>query len=839
MAENNDQSLEQNTLLPTDPLREISTEMEESYLDYAMSVIVSRALPDVRDGLKPVHRRIIYAMHKLGLRSGARFRKSAAVVGEVLAKYHPHGDSSVYDAMVRMAQDFSMRYPLVRGQGNFGSIDGDSAAAMRYTEAKMEKITDDLVADIEKDTVDFRDNYDGTHQEPTVMPSRLPNMLLNGGTGIAVGMATNIPPHNLNELIDGCLHLSNNPEATIDDLMEFIKGPDYPGGAMIYDKQAIRQAYATGRGSIIARAKTEIVEEKGKPKIIISEIPFMVNKANMVSKMADLVRDKVINGITDIRDESNRLGIRVVIELRKDSFPNKILNQLFKYTQLQDSFGCNFIALVDGIQPRLMDIKTILEEFLKHRAIVVRRRTEYELRIAKARAHILEGLKKALDHIDEIIAIIRASDTKEIAKTNLMKEFAFSELQTDAILAMRLQTLAGLERKKIEDELAEKLAFIQECEEILADPEKIRAIYENELKEIKEKYGDDRRTEIIPHAIGKMAAIDTIPNEEMIVTLTQGNYIKRFSPTSFRAQARGGKGIRGGAAKEGDEMKIVMHSSNHNNLLYFTSKGRVFQLPVYEIPEAGRTARGQAIVNFLNLEKDETVTAILDTTANLGEELFFCTKNGVIKKTKSEAFSNVRRSGLIAIGLKGDDILQWVHPCNPGNEIMIVTRNGMAIRFKEEDVRSMGRAAAGVRGVRLKKDDFVVEMDVVENAETSALLVVMENGLGKASKVEEFRRINRGGGGVKCANLTKKTGKVVGAKVIEEDFAGDLILIARSGQVIRMAADAIPNRGRATQGVILMRMNGADDAVTGVTKLAVTEEGVKKAIEEDQNPKLV
>jgi DNA gyrase subunit A len=701
----------QNSLLPTDPTREITTEMEESYLDYAMSVIVSRALPDVRDGLKPVHRRILYAMHKLGLRSGSRFRKSAAVVGEVLAKYHPHGDSSVYDAMVRMAQDFSMRYMLVRGQGNFGSIDGDNAAAMRYTEAKMEKITDELVADIEKETVDFRDNYDGSHQEPVVFPSRLPNLLLNGTTGIAVGMATNIPPHNLGELIDGTLHLSNNPDCTIDDLMEFVKGPDFPTAGIIYDKSIIRQAYATGRGSIVMRAKTEIVEEKGKPKILITEIPYMVNKSNLVSKMADLVRDKVIVGITDIRDESNRQGIRVVIELKKDSFPNKILNQLFKYTQLQESFGCNFIALVDGIQPRLMDLKTILEEFLKHRKEVVRRRTEYELKIAKARAHILEGLKKALDHIDEIIALIRASETKEIAKENLMKQFQFSDLQADAILSMRLQTLAGLERKKIEDELAEKLAFIQECEAILADPERIRSIVEDELKVIREQFADERRTQIIPHGVGKMAAIDTIPNEEMIVTLTQSNYIKRFSPAAFRAQGRGGKGIKGATAKEGDEMKIVLHTSNHNNLLYFTSKGRVFQLPVYEIPESSRTAKGQAIVNFLQLQEDETVTAILDATQYKGKHLFFCTKNGTVKKTEREAFQNVRRSGLIAVGLKDDDVLHWVHMCDPGDQIMIVTRHGMSIRFDEEDVRAMGRSAAGVRGIKLKPDDQVVEIE--------------------------------------------------------------------------------------------------------------------------------
>lgn len=836
MTEDNQNDATPLSLLPQNPTREISKEMQESYLDYAMSVIVNRALPDVRDGLKPVHRRILYAMHKLGLRSGAKFRKSATVVGEVLGKYHPHGDSSVYDAMVRMAQEFSMRYPLVRGQGNFGSIDGDNAAAMRYTEAKMEKIADELVADIEKETVDFRDNYDGSIKEPTVFPSRIPNLLLNGTTGIAVGMATNIPPHNLTEIINGTLHLSQNPEATVDDLMEFIKGPDFPTAGIIYDKSIIRQAYATGRGSIVMRAKTEIVEDKGKPRIIVSEIPYMVNKSNLVAKIADLVRDKVIVGITDIRDESNRLGIRVVIELKKDSFPNKILNQLFKYTQLQESFGCNFIALVDGIQPRLLDLKSILEEFLKHRHDVIRRRTEYELKIAKARAHILEGLKKALDHIDEIIALIRASETKEIAKENLMKEYALSELQADAILAMRLQTLAGLERQKIEDELKEKLDFINECEAILADPEKIRAICETELEEIRDKYGDERRTQIVPNAIGKMAAIDTIPNEEVIVTLTQTNYIKRFSASSFRAQARGGKGIKGGNAKAEDEMKIVLYTKNHNQLLYFTSAGRVFQLPVYEIPESSRTAKGQAIVNFLQLQEGEQITAILDANEQAGTHLFFCTRNGVVKKTEWEAFQNIRRSGIIAVGLRDDDSLNWVRMCSENSEVMIVTKNGMSVRFAEDDVRAMGRGAAGVRGIRLKGDDKVVEMDVVHKPEESSLLVVMENGLGKMTKVTDFRLQSRGGSGVKCANVTPRTGKVTGAKVIENDFDGDLILVATSGQTIRMAASEIPSRGRATQGVILMRL-GERDFVSSVSKIA-TGEMKKMEAEETGNPQL-
>ena len=813
-----DNNMQQGSLLPPQPRRDITNEMEESYLEYAMSVIVSRALPDVRDGLKPVHRRILYVMHRLGLRSGAKFRKSAAVVGDVLGKYHPHGDTAVYDAMVRMAQDFSLRYPLVHGQGNFGSIDGDNAAAMRYTEAKMMRLTDEMVADIEKETVDFRDNYDGTQQEPVVFPSKLPNLLLNGTTGIAVGMATNIPPHNLGELIDGIMHLSNNPECTIDDLMQFVKGPDFPTAGRIYDVNAIRQAYATGRGSIVMRAKADIEDNEGKkPRIIVTEIPYMVNKSNLVEKMASLVRDKVIVGITDIRDESNKEGIRIVIELKKDSFPNKILNQLYKYTQLHDSFGCNFIALVDGIQPRLLDLKSILEEFLKHRNNVVRRRTEYELKMAKARAHILEGLKIALDNIDAVIATIRGSETKEIARENLISQFKLSEAQADAILAMRLQTLAGLERKKIEDELAEKLAFIAQCEAILASPERILGIVQNELQEIREKYGDQRRTEVVPQAIGKMAAIDTIPNQEMLVTMTQSNYIKRFAPSAFRSQGRGGKGLKGATAKSDDEMKLLLHTMNHNRLLFFTSKGRVFQLPVYEIVEASRTAKGQAIVNFLQLEPEETVTTILDSTKHQGQYLFFCTKNGIVKKVAADAFANVRRSGLIAVGLKDGDSLEWVRPCSDGDETMIITSNGLSIRFSSDDVRAMGRTAAGVKGLKLKSGDTCVEMDIVHEDSPSNLLVVMENGLGKMSHVADFRLQGRAGSGVKCANVTAKTGKVVGAKIITKDFDGDLLFIAKSGQAIRLSVEDIPTQGRSTQGVILMRMNG-DDVVTSVSK---------------------
>lgn len=798
--------------------RSISQEMSESYLDYAMSVIVARALPDVRDGLKPVHRRILYAMHDLGLRSSAKFRKSAAVVGDVIAKYHPHGDSAVYDALVRLAQNFSMRYPLVLGQGNFGSIDGDNAAAMRYTEAKMQKITDEMLNDIEKETVSFRDNYDGVLQEPTVLPSKIPNLLLNGTMGIAVGMATNIPPHNLSELIDAILHIADNPECTIEDLMEFVKGPDFPTAGEIYDVEAIQSAYATGRGSIIMRGKANIEESKGgKYKIIISEIPYQVNKAALITKMADLVRNKVIQGITDIRDESDRKEIRVVIDLKRDSFPKKILNQIFKLTPLQSSFGFNMIALVDGIQPKLLNLKSILEFFIEHRKEVITNRVKYELKIAKARAHILEGLKIALDHIDEVIKTIRASKTKEEAKEQLIAKFELSELQADAILQMRLQTLSGLERQKIEDELVEKLKFIAECEAILADPQKVIAIMKEELAEINEKYGDERKTEVIPHAIGKFSAKDTIPNKPMIVALTRQGYIKRLSPDTFRAQKRGGKGIIGMGTKDEDEIIRILHTTNHNNLLYFTSKGRVFKLPVYEVPVATRQAKGQAIVNLLQLEDDENVTAMLDSDKQ--EAKYFCmaTRHGVIKKTKIEDFKNVRKSGLIAIKLRDGDELRWVCPTNGESEVMLVTQNGQCIRFNEDDVRSMGRASTGVRGIKLRDGDCVIEMDIIDQAGTMNLVAMMENGLAKASSLTEYRKQNRGGSGIKVANITKKTGNVVAAKAILKDLDADVICISKSGQTMRTSVSSIPVRGRNTQGVIVMRLKDSNDSVASVS----------------------
>ncbi len=807
----NDEPQNPLSLSTNDIPKDIVAEMEECYLDYAMSVIVSRALPDVRDGLKPVHRRILYSMHELGLRSGAKFRKSATVVGDVLGKYHPHGDTAVYESMVRMAQDFAMRYQLVNGQGNFGSMDGDNAAAMRYTEAKMQKITDELLADIEKDTVDFRPNYDGRLKEPVVLPARFPALLLNGSMGIAVGMATNIPPHNLNEVMEGVKHLIDNPEATIDDLMQFIKGPDFPTGGMIYDPEAIRTAYATGRGSVIMRGRANIEEKKsGKFQIVITEIPYQVNKATLVENMANLVRDKKITGISDLRDESNREGVRVVVELKRDAYPKKVLNQLYKFTTLQTSFGFNMIALIDGIQPRLLDIKTILEEFIKHRQVVVTRRTEFELRVAKARAHILEGLKIALDDIDAVIATIRGSDTKEIAKENLIKKFKLSDIQAKAILEMRLQTLAGLERKKIEDELKEKLDFIKECEGILGDPKKIFAIIKIEIQEIIDKYGDERRTEVIPHAVGEFNAKALIPNEEMIVALTRGGYIKRMSPSVYRTQGRGGKGVIGMTTKDEDEISQIMHVMTHDDLYYFTNRGRVFRLPAYEVPQASRTAKGQAIVNMLQLDQNEVVTSMLDLNKQQGEFLFMSTRGGTVKKTPIADFANVRKSGLIAIKLRDGDNLDWVRPSSEGDQIVIITRNGQCIRFKQSDVRSMGRASQGVRGIRLKKDDQVVGMEVVRNEETSRVLVVMENGLSKTTKVAQYRFQGRGGSGVKTANVTQKTGRVVGARILDNTMNGDLILISSHGQMIRLPMRQIPTSGRATQGVYVMRLKKGD-----------------------------
>jgi len=815
--------------------REVVEEMQKSYLEYAMSVIVSRALPDVRDGLKPVHRRILFVMHEMGLRPSAKFKKSANVVGEVLGKYHPHGDASVYGAMVRMAQDFAMRYQLVNGQGNFGSIDGDSAAAYRYTEAKMQKITEDLLADIDKETVDWRDNYDASRKEPTVLPTRLPVLLLNGTVGIAVGMATNIPPHNLGELIDGIIHLIENPECEISDLMNFIKGPDFPTGGIIYNKKGILEAYSTGKGSIPCRGVARIEEGRaGKPNIIITEIPYQVNKANLVIKIADLVKNKKLVGITDIRDESTRDGIRVVIDLKKDSYPNKILNQLYKLTELQGNFNVNMIALTDrGLQPHLLNLKQVLEYFVEHRVEVVTRRTEYDLRVAKDRAHILEGLKLALDNIDKVIATIRKSKTREEAHTALMQQFKLSELQAKAILEMRLQALAGLEREKIEDELKEKYKLIKYLEDLLASKTKLMEVIKNELAEIKEKYADERKTKVLARGIGEFSAKDTIPNEEMIIMLTTENYLKRVAPNSFRAQKRGGKGVIGLTTKEEDEVSIIRHAKNHDDVMFFTNTGRVFRLPVYEIPQASRQAKGTAIANLIQTQNGEYITAmrvVHEESENTKNFLFFCTKLGTVKKTAMEDFGNVRKNGLIAIKLNSGDELKWVKSSNGKSEIMIVSYEGKCCRFNEKDVRPIGRSAAGVRGIKLGANDHVVEMDVVKDPGKERLLTICEKGLGKATLISEYRATHRGAGGVKTVNVTAKTGKVVGAKVLQPNMNADLLLISKRGQTIRMDVKSIPTRGRNTQGVILMRVK--NDSVASVSLLERMPEAIQVAMEE-------
>lgn len=803
----------------------IVDEMRTSYLDYAMSVIVARALPDVRDGLKPVHRRILYAMWNLGLKPTSKFLKSARVVGDVMGKYHPHGDAAIYDSMVRMAQDFSMRSPLVHGQGNFGSMDGDSAAAMRYTEAKLKSLAVEMLTDIEKDTVDLSPNYDGSQREPRVLPSKLPNLLLNGQMGIAVGMATNIPPHNLGEICDAVTHLIEKPKCTVEDLVEHIKGPDFPTGGIIYNKKDILQAYATGKGGIVVRAKTDIQEDKaGKFKIVVTEVPFQVNKAKLIEKIATLVQEKKLEGIKDLRDESNKDGVRVVIELKKDAYPKKILNRLFKLTDLQTTFHVNLIALVDGIQPRLLNVKTVLEEFIKHRQEVVRRRTQFELSKAKDRAHILEGLKKALDKIDAIISTIRGSKDREEAKANLMKKFKFTERQAQAILEMRLQQLANMERKKIEDELKEKLALIKELEALLASEKKILAVIKKEVKEVREKHADPRRTKIIAHGVKEFSATDLIPNEPTIIFVTRDGYIKRMPVDTFKTQNRGGKGVIGLTTKEEDVIDRIISTNTHDNMLFFTTRGRVFQLKAYDIPTASRTAKGQALVNFLQLAPNEDVSSVLSMDdVSKYKFLVMVTQNGVIKKTKLEDFSNVRRSGLIALKLKTDDKLEWVRPSTGKDDIMLVTSQGQAIRFKESGVRAMGRTAAGVKGMKLKSDDTIVGMAVVAPALISKkvleLLVVSENGLGKRTMLREYKVQGRGGSGIKTMNITDKTGKIVSARVINNTLEKDLMMISNKGQVVRIKLSSVSTLGRATQGVRIMRFKAAGDAVATIALL--------------------
>jgi DNA gyrase subunit A len=807
--------LEENTHSRVVERRTVENVMEDSYLRYSMSVIVSRALPDVRDGMKPVHRRILYSMNSEGLRSGARHRKSANVVGSVMGKYHPHGDSSIYDAMVRMAQPWSLRYMLVDGQGNFGSMDGDPPAAMRYTEAKMARLADELLVDIDKETVDFRDNYDGTTQEPSVLPAKLPNLLLNGQLGIAVGMATNIPPHNLGELIDATIEQIDNPEATLDDLLKHIQGPDFPTGGVIYGKDSIRTAYATGRGGVIVRGIAEIVEgAKGKHQIIITEIPYGLNKASLIEKIADLYKEKKIAGISDLRDESARGNVRIVIDLKKDAYPKKLLNQLFKLTPLQMTFHFNMLALIDGIQPRVLGLQDIIQEHIKHRRVVVRRRTEYELRKAKERAHILEGLKIALDHIDEVIKTIRASKTSEEAQVNLIKRFGLSEIQAKAILAMQLRTLTGLERGKIEEELAQLLKTISELETILADEKRILAIIKDEFVALKEQYADERRTRVVVQELGRMSDEDLVPDEQVVVTLTNANYIKRSPIAEYKKQGRGGKGRRGMTTREEDVIEHLVNASTHDYLLFFTNKGRVFRIKTYEVPMASLSAKGIAIVNLLQLQPEETVSAVINVSKqeNASGNLFMCTVRGVVKKTPFEQYQNVRSSGLIAINLDDGDELKWIRMTNSDNEVVISTSQGQAIRFHERDVRPMGRVSRGVRGIRLRTGDQVIGMDIVQPG--SSIFVISQSGYGKRTKVAQFTAHARGGVGIRSAVVNSKTGKLVGVKTLTGEDDQEVIIVSSQGQTIRLGLKDIPELGRATQGVRIMRMNDGDEVVS-------------------------
>jgi DNA gyrase subunit A len=793
--------------------RTVENVMEDSYLRYSMSVIIDRALPDVRDGLKPVHRRILYSMNEDGLRSSARHRKSANVIGAVMARYHPHGDSSIYDAMVRMAQPWAMRYMLVNGQGNFGSMDGDPPAAYRYTEAKMQRLADELLADIDKETVDYRDNYDGTTREPTVLPAKLPNLLLNGQLGIAVGMATNIPPHNLSELVDAEVTLIDNPAATLDDLLVHVQGPDFPTGGVIYGKESIRSAYATGRGGVVTRGIAEIVEGvKGRHQIVITEIPYALNKETLVLKIADLVRDKKLTGISDLRDETARGNVRIVIDLKKDAYPKKLLNQLYKLTPLQTTFHFNMMALIDGIQPRVLGLQDILTEHIKHRRIVVRRRTEFELRKARERAHILEGLKIALDHIDEVITTIRQSDTSDEAQANLMIKFKLSEIQAKAILAMQLRTLAGLERKKIEDELAELIKLIEKLESILADESKILKIVRGELLELKKQYGDDRRTRVVVNELGKMSDEDLIADEQVAVTLTAANYIKRSPLAEYKKQGRGGKGRRGMATREEDVIEHVVNASTHDFLLFFTNKGRVFRMKTYEVPAVGLNAKGVALVNLLQLQPEETVSSVINVSkTHNAQNLIMCTVRGVVKKTPFDQYQNVRNSGLIAINLDSGDELKWIRMTSGDNEVVISTSLGQAIRFHEKDARPMGRVSRGVRGIRLRANDHVIGMDVVE--EGSDIFVISRYGYGKRTKVSQFTPHARGGVGIRSAVVNDKTGELVGVKTLTGDDQ-EVIIISQNGQTIRLGLRAIPALGRATQGVRIMRLNNTDQVVS-------------------------
>lgn len=793
-------------------LRTVEDVMEDNYLRYSMSVIVSRALPDVRDGLKPVHRRILYTMNRDGLRSTVKHRKSATVVGAVMGDYHPHGDAAIYDSMVRLAQDWQMRYLLVDGQGNFGSMDGDEPAAMRYTEARMARAGEEMLADIEKETVDWRENYDGRLKEPVVLPAKLPNLLLNGQVGIAVGMATNIPPHNLGELVDALTYIIDNPQnVTLDELLKRVKGPDFPTGGMAYGGESLRQAYATGRGSVVVRAIADIEESsrKGAHRIVISEIPYAVNKATLVEKIADLHKEKKITSISDLRDETARGKVRIVVELKKDAYPKKVLNQLFKMTPLQTSFHYNMLALVDGVQPRILGLEEILREYLKHRQVVVRRRTEFELARAKERAHILEGLTIALDHIDEVISTIRESETTEEAHANLMDRFKLSEIQAEAILAMQLRRLAGLERKKIEDELKELLELIKKLEGVLADEKKILDIIKNELIEAKRLYGDERRTQVIAQDMGKFSDEELIPDEQVVVTITTENYIKRTLVSDYRKQHRGGKGKRAMTTKEEDVIDQLVTASTHDWLLLFTNKGRAFRLKVHEVPASSLNAKGVAVVNLVQLQPEEHVTSMvkLDKAHDGNGFMFMTTTQGVVKKTPVMDYNNIRTTGLIAIKLDDKDELRWIQLTSGEDEIVISTALGQAIRFNEKDVRPMGRSARGVRGIRLRPGDRVVGADLAVNERQ--LLVLSKKGYGKLTKVANFPAHKRGGVGIKAAIVNAKTGELMTVRLLPED-AKEILIISEKGQSIRIGLKDIPALGRTTQGVRIMKLADSD-----------------------------
>ena len=795
--------------------RRLENVMQDNFFRYSMSVIVDRALPDVRDGLKPVHRRILYSMNQNGNRSTAKFVKSARIIGDVMGKYHPHGDSAIYDSMVRLAQDWAMRYTLVQGQGNFGSMDGDPPAAHRYTEARLDKPAEELLTDIEKETVDFKDNFDGSEREPIVLPAKLPNLLLNGQIGIAVGMATSIPTHNLGELVDATIELIDNPEATVDDLLQHVKGPDFPTGAIVYGGAPMRQAYATGRGSVMMRAVAEIQETKrGRHQIVVTEIPYGVNKATLIEKIGELHKEKRVQ-LADLRDESSRGKVRIVIELKKDAYPKKVLNQLYKLTALQTSFNYNMLALVNTMQPRILGLHDILSEFVKHRQSVVRRRTEFELKKAKARAHILEGYKIALDHIDEVIKTIRTSKTQDEAEKNLRAKFGLSEIQAKAILAMQLRRLTGLEREAVENELRELLKLIARLEAILADEQEILNIIKTELLEMKEKYGDERRSKIINHELGKFSDEELIPEEDAVVLLTTENYIKRTLASDYRKQNRGGKGKRGMTTKEEDIIAQIIPVSTHDYLLFFTNRGRVFRLKAYEVPAASLSAKGVAAVNLLQLQPEEKITAIIKHEKNASDAgyLFMATKNGTVKKTPLSDYANIRTNGLIAIKLDDGDELKWIKKTDGESDVIISTSAGQAIRFNEKDARPMGRAARGVRGVRLRPNDRVVGMDIV-TSDDQTLLVISEQGFGKRTKVTNFPSHKRGGVGIKAAIVTAKTGPIISVQTIDPTMT-DAILVSQNGQTIRISLKDIKLLGRTTQGVTIMRL-GDNDAVSSI-----------------------